>query len=81
MLTPTSKTKRLLETIQIVLTFASVCTVVDASFVQARPHGGTGYDAGGPRQTETRGDRLLSDLARTERKRREGAFREALEQR
>jgi len=81
MLAPTSKTKRLLETIQVVLTFTSVCTVVDTSFVEARPHGGPGYYAGGPQQTEARGDRSVSDLARTERKRREVAFREALQQR
>lgn len=82
MLSPRPKTKRFLEKIQIVLTFASVCTVADASFAEARPHDPAGYYAGGPRQGQARGpDDLIRELARTERKRREDALKEALEQR
>jgi hypothetical protein len=81
MLSPTPKTKRFLEKVQIVLTFASVCTVADASFVEAQPHDPAGYDAGGPSNGEARTDDLIGELARTERKRREAALKEALEQR
>jgi hypothetical protein len=81
MLSPRPKTKRFLEKIQIVLTFASVCTVADASFVQAQPRDAAGYYAGGPRQGEARPNDLIGELARTERKRREAALKEALEQR
>jgi hypothetical protein len=82
MLSPTAKTKRLLEMIQIGLTFASVCTVVDASLMQTRTEGAAGwYAASAPRQGNARGSRLFSDLARTERKRRESELREALQQR
>src|SRR5690349_12374516 len=79
MLSPTAKTKRFLEKIQLVLTFASFCAVVDATFVDALPHDPTGYQAGGTTQTEAREDRLFNDLARTERKRREDVVRNALE--
>jgi len=81
MLAPTAKTKRFLEKIQMVLSFASFCAVVDATFVDALPHDATGYHAGGAPPAETRGDRLFNDLARTERKRREEVIRNALEQR
>jgi hypothetical protein len=81
MLSPTAKTKRYLETIQVVLSFASVCAVVDASFVRETARDPAGYHAGGSPQGEARADRLLSDLARTERKRREAALREALDER
>ncbi|HSC17088.1 MAG TPA: hypothetical protein VLI71_18300 [Gammaproteobacteria bacterium] len=81
MLSPRPKTKRFLEKIQIVLTFASVCTVADASFAAARPHDPAGYYAAGPRQGQARADGLIRELARTERKRREDALKEALEQR
>ena len=81
MLAPTAKTTRFLERIQILLTFASFCTVVDATFVDALPHDATGYHAGGAPQAEARGDRLFNDLARTERKRREDVIRDALQQR
>ena len=80
MLSPSPKKKRLLEKIQIVLTFASVCTVADATFVQAR-HEPAGYYAGSPQQAQARADNLIRELARTERKRREDALKEALEQR
>lgn len=81
MLAPTAKTKSLLEKIQVLLTFASFCAVVDATFVAALPHDPTGYYPAGAPQREARGDRLFSDLARTERKRREAEVREALQQR
>jgi len=81
MLAPTAKTKRFLERIQILLTFASFCTVVDTTFIDALPHDPTGYSPAGPPQAEARGDRLFGDLARTERKRREDQVRDALEQR
>ena len=81
MLAPTAQTKRFLEKIQIVLTFASFCAVVDATFVDALPHDATGYHAGNAPQAEAHGDRLFNDLARTERKRREEVIRHALEQR
>ena len=80
MLSPTTKTKRFLEKIQLVLSFASVCAVVDATFVDALPHDPMGYYTGGP-QREARGDRLFNDLARSERKRREAEVRDALQQR
>jgi hypothetical protein len=80
MLAPTAKTKRFLEKIQIVLTFASFCAVVDATFVDALPHDAAGYHAGNAPQAEVHGDRLFNDLARTERKRREEVIRHALEQ-
>jgi len=81
MLAPTAKTKRFLERIQILLTFASFCTVIDTTFIDALPHDPTGYYPAAPPQAEARGDRLLGDLARTERKRREDQVRDALEQR
>ena len=80
MLAPTAKTKRFLEKIQLVLTFASFCAVVDATVADALPHDATGYHAGNAPQ-EARGDRLFNDLARTERKRREEVIKDALEQR
>jgi len=80
MLAPTAKTKRFLEKIQVLLTFASFCAVVDATFVDALPHDPTGYyPAGAP--GEASGEKLFGDLARTERKRREAVIRDALEQR
>jgi len=81
MLSPTAQTKRFLEKIQLVLTFASFCAVVDATFVDALPQNPTGYHAAGAPQGEAHGDRLFNDLARTERKRREEAVKDALEQR
>src|SRR5687768_11078276 len=81
MLSPSPKTKRFLETIQVVLSFASVCAVVDASVIQGRTHDAAGYHTGGSPQRGAGADRLISDLARTERKRREAVLREALNQR
>ena len=81
MLSPRPKTKRWLEAIQVVLSFASVCAVVDASFVQGRAHAAAGYHGSGSPHGEARTNRLLSDLARTERKRREAVLRDALNQR
>jgi hypothetical protein len=81
MLSPKPKTKRFLERIQLVLTFASVCAVVDATFIDVLPHDPMGYHAGAAPQDEARVDRLFGDLARSERKRREAEVREALQQR
>jgi hypothetical protein len=81
MLSPRPKTRRFLETIQVVLSFVSVCAVVDATLIQEWGHDAAGYYSGGSPQREARADRLISDLARTERKRREAALREALDQR
>jgi hypothetical protein len=81
MLAPAAKTKRFLEMIQIVLSFASVCAMVDSTFIDVLPHDPMGYYAGGSREREVGADRLFGDLARTERKRREAVIRDALEQR
>jgi hypothetical protein len=81
MLSPGPKAKRYLESIQIALSFASVCAVVDASFVQGRGHEAAGYHVSGSPNGEARTDRLMSDLARTERQRREAMLRDALDQR
>ena len=62
--------KRSLEIIQFVLTLASTCAVVEASRAEASPHDRPGYHVSVPAQREAR-DRSMSDLARTERKRRE----------
>lgn len=81
MLAPKRKTKRLLEITQIVLTFASVCTVIDACRIDPKPTEHAGYHASQPQRGGVQRDRLLSDLARTERKRREAALKDALEER
>ena len=81
MLAPTVKTKRFLEKIQLVLTFASFCAVVDATFADAVPRDPMGYYRAGTPQTEATEGRLYNDLARTKRKRREQALKDALEQR
>ena len=64
-------TKRFLEATQLVLTFVSVCAVVDASRIYSPPDGRPGYYASIPRPHTTSNDRRLADLARVERKRRE----------
>jgi hypothetical protein len=83
------KNKRLLDTMQFMLTFASACAVVETARIQAPLHDRPGYYATLPQPSGAR-DRRLSDLARVERKRREadqhasrrGAARQAaLEQR
>jgi len=71
MLAPTAKAQRVLETIQLVLTFVSVCAVVEATRVHAEPARGAGYFACAPQQPEASADRSIADLARAERKRRE----------
>ena len=65
------KTKRFLEVTQVVLTFVSVCAVVDASRIHSPPDGRPGYYATIPHPRATSNDRRLADLARVERKRRE----------
>ena len=71
MLAPRPKSQRLLETIQIVLTFVSVCAVVDATRSLSPPTRPAGYYSALPQQSEHSVDRRLGDLARVERKRRE----------
>jgi hypothetical protein len=85
------KTKRLLETIQLVLTFASTCAVADTLRIELPHHDRPGYYAAGTSPySERGGDRRLADLARADRKRREAeqqssrrgiAREQALEQR
>jgi hypothetical protein len=75
------KTKRLLETIQFVLTLASTCAVVETMRIPAPSHDQPGYYASTPLRKETERDRRLADLARAERKRRESTLSEALQQR
>jgi hypothetical protein len=70
MLAPQPKTRRLFETIQFVLAFASTCAVVEASRVESAPEQRAGYEASVPLHEAAR-DRSLGDLARVERKRRE----------
>jgi hypothetical protein len=65
------KTKRLLETIQLVLTFASTCAVADTLRIELPHHARPGYYAGTSPESEHGGDRRLADLARADRKRRE----------
>jgi hypothetical protein len=71
MVAPKPKTKRFLESIQLLLSFASVCAVVDATRIQAPLHNHSGYYASVPQRSGARGDRSLGDLARVDRKRRE----------
>ena len=89
MLAPKPKTKRFLESIQLLLTFASTCAVVETTRISTPLHDVPGYYASVP-QPLARDDRRLGDLARTDRKRREAeqhasrrgaALGEALQQR
>ncbi len=80
MLAAKPKTKRLLETIQLTLTFMSVCAVLETTRVDASPEP-AGYRTSIPLRSESQGDRRFGDLARAERKRHESALREALEHR
>jgi hypothetical protein len=71
MLAATAKSKRHLEVIQLVLSFASVCAIVDASgFLPPLPYA-AGYYRSAPLPRETDVDRRIADLARVERQRRE----------
>ncbi len=82
MLTAKPKTKRFLESIQVLLTFASTCAVIQTTRIPASPlQDPPGYSASMPQPGDARGDRSLGDLARTERKRREAELQKALEQR
>jgi hypothetical protein len=72
MLARIAKNRRLLEITQFVITFASVCVVVDASRIH-RLDSTPGYQAAAPFTREGAQDRRLGDLARVERKRREAA--------
>jgi hypothetical protein len=71
MLAAKPKTKRFLESIQLLLTFASVCAVVEATCSNAPLNPRAGYHASVPQPSGARGDRRLADLVRVERKRRE----------
>jgi hypothetical protein len=90
MLAAKPKTQRALESIQLLLTFASVCAVVETTRLHAPPHDRPGYSASVPQPLDARGDRRFGDLARVDRKRREAqqhasrrgaALGEVLEQR
>jgi hypothetical protein len=71
MLAATAKTKRFLETVQLGLSFVSVCAVLDASRIPVSPDRQPGYYAGIPFNNGAAEDRRLGDLARADRKRRE----------
>jgi len=81
MLDDRPKTKRLYETIQLVLTLVSTCAVVDTMHVHTSPLDRVGYGASMPARSETSTDRSIRDLARSERKRRESELGAALQQR
>ena len=81
MLTAKPNKRRLLDTIQLFLTVASTCAVIETIRIQEPPDAVPGYAASMPLRDEARRDRRLGDLARTERKRRESELKEALEQR
>ena len=91
MLAAKPKTKRFLESIQLILAFASTCAVIETTRIPASLlHDPPGYSASVPQPSDARGDRSLGDLARAERKRREAeqdasrrsaALGDALEQR
>ncbi len=70
-----------LKGVQLLLSFASVCAVVEASRVESPPNESPGYYATQvPFGREPPGDRRIGDLARLERKRRE-AVQQASRQR
>jgi hypothetical protein len=75
MLAPTAKTKRVLEAIQITLTFVGACAVLETSRLPSPFDARPGYYAGVPHPGRTFGDRRVGDLARAERKRREAEQR------
>jgi hypothetical protein len=82
MLASTVKRRRLLEATQLVLSFVSLCAVVEASHIESASRERAGYYATAPHEAERHGDRRLADLGRSERKRRESellASRRALE--
>jgi hypothetical protein len=81
MLAAKPKTKRHLETIQFILTFVSVCAVVETARIHSAPDDRLGYYSSGPQRSQTERNRSFSDLARSERKRRESELKDALEQR
>ena len=58
---------------QLVLTFVSVCAVLETSRLQLPLDRPPGYYAGIPQHNKASGDRRIGDLARAERKRREAA--------
>ncbi len=70
MLAATARTKRFLEATQVLLTFVSVCAVVEAMAIHTESNARPGYHAA-PQHLTAVGDRRIGALARTERKRRE----------
>jgi hypothetical protein len=74
MLPQTARTQRVLEMIQFVLTFVSVCAVLETSRIQVPLDRPPGLYAGIPQSNEASGDRRIGDLARAERRRREAAY-------
>ena len=58
---------------QLVLTFVSVCAVLETSRIQLPLDRAPGVYAGIPQNNEASGDRRIGDLARVERRRREAA--------
>ena len=58
---------------QLVVTFVSVCAVLETSRIQLPLDRPPGVYAGIPQHNEASGDRRLGDLARAERRRREAA--------
>jgi hypothetical protein len=71
MLAATAKSKRYLDLVQLVLSFASVCAVVDASDLLPQRPSVPGYYSSIPTPRDSHVDRRLADLARVERQRRE----------
>jgi hypothetical protein len=71
MLASTVKNRRLLEATQFVLSFVSVCAVVEASQIETASPERPGYYATVPHEAERSADRRVADLGRSERKRRE----------
>ena len=57
--------------IQVVLTFVSVCAVLETSRIQLPLDRPSGYYAGIPQENDASRDRRIGDLARADRKRRE----------
>ena len=71
MLAPTANSQRFLQLTQLLLTFVSVCAVVDSSRFDRSATDRPGYYSGAAGPRDATHDRRFGDLARTERKRRE----------
>jgi hypothetical protein len=75
MLASTVKRRRLLEATQFILSFVSVCAVVEASRFESTTEERAGYHATVSHEAERSADRRIGDLGRSERKRRESEQR------